>query len=303
MRGIRGALLLSAGYAILAALYIVFSSRIAANMSASIEDMQRIEVFKGVVFVAVTAAGVFAGAWYLFGRIERNADELRRRERALLETERRVFAGVLAASIAHDANNVLVGVLGDLYALRESLGKHEHLDRLQVSAERLAALNHRLLGVMRQGRPGPSQEVDLGREIRRSLDDLTSHRSVKGCRVNLQADASIPLRTNPLLVHQIVSKLVVNAGEATDGQGRIEVRLEQAAGVAQIEVHDDGPGVPAERRANLFDALETTKRDGSGLGLFSVRSCAAALGGGVEVGDSHLGGACFRVKLPSAPKE
>jgi two-component system nitrogen regulation sensor histidine kinase NtrY len=55
-----------------------------------------------------------------------------------------------------------------------------------------------------------------------------------------------------------------------------------------------------ERRERIFEALETTKLDGSGLGLFSVKSCVTALGGTVEVGDSPLGGARFRVHLPEA---
>jgi signal transduction histidine kinase len=67
---------------------------------------------------------------------------------------------------------------------------------------------------------------------------------------------------------------------------------------ARIAVHDNGPGVAVERRAGLFDALVTTKPNGTGLGLFSVKACATALGGRVDVGDSPLGGAVFSIVLP-----
>jgi two-component system CitB family sensor kinase len=78
------------------------------------------------------------------------------------------------------------------------------------------------------------------------------------------------------------------------------VRVRTEAGRAVIEVHDNGPGVPVERRADLFTSLATTKPDGNGLGLFSVKACANGLGGQVEVGDSPLGGALFRIRLPLA---
>ena len=62
-------------------------------------------------------------------------------------------------------------------------------------------------------------------------------------------------------------------------------------------------GVPVERRERIFDSLETTKPAGTGLGLFSVKSCVAALEGSVDVGDSPLGGACFRVRLPELARK
>jgi signal transduction histidine kinase len=113
----------------------------------------------------------------------------------------------------------------------------------------------------------------------------------------------VRLHTHPLLLQQILANLVVNAGEACGGKGRIEVRLHDSPEFVLLEVHDDGPGVPVERRERIFDSLETTKPAGTGLGLFSVKSCVAALEGSVEVGDSPLGGACFRVRLPELPRE
>jgi nitrogen-specific signal transduction histidine kinase len=66
-------------------------------------------------------------------------------------------------------------------------------------------------------------------------------------------------------------------------------------------VHDNGPGIPQERRSSLFDAMTTTKQGGSGLGLFSARTCVHGLGGMLEVAVSPLGGALLRVRLPRHP--
>ena len=300
MKSVRYALLLAGGYALLAVIYIVVSSRVAANLSASIDELRRIETLKGILFVAVTALGVFGGAWAMFSRLERAHAEVRRRSAAILASERRVFAGLLAAATAHDANNVLMTVIVDLEELRGVLGPDPKVERLAAATERLIALNRRLADTVRQGCEGEVQEVPLLREIRNALDLIRAHLMLRGCDLRVNGDEHLMLRTHPLLVHQILTNLVLNAAEATKRHGRIDVWLKQARGSAVIEVHDDGPGVAEERRAGLFDALLSSKPGGGGLGLFSVKACAAALGGAVEVDSSPLGGACFRVLLPIA---
>lgn len=298
MRSRSYALLLAGGYALLAAIYIVVSSSLAANMSASVEQLRRIETLKGVLYVVVTAFAVFIGAWVIMSRLERAHSEIRRRDGVILASDRRVFAGLLAATTAHDANNVLMGVIADLEELTQAFGVDPRVERLGAATERLIALNRRLMDTVRQGREGEATEVQLLREIRASIDSIRSHLLVRGCDIRVSGDDQVTLRTHPLLVHQIVTNLVVNAAEATKNRGRIDVKLGSEGGYAVIEVHDDGPGVPEPRRAGLFDALTSTKSDGSGLGLFSVKSCAAALGGTAEITNSPLGGACFRVRLP-----
>ena len=104
--------------------------------------------------------------------------------------------------------------------------------------------------------------------------------------------------THPLLIHQNLGNLILNAAEATGGRGRIEVRIVEGGEQVVLEVHDDGPGVPRDLRHSLFDGLRTTKPGGAGLGLFSVRSCTQILGGTVAIDESPFGGALFRVVLP-----
>ncbi len=298
MKSARYALALAGGYALLAAIYIVVSSRIAANLSASVDELRRIETTKGVLFVVVTALAVFAGSWAMFSRLERAHAENRSRAAAILASERRVFAGLLAASTAHDANNVLMTVIADLEELRAVLGADPKVERLTEATERLIALNCRLGDTVRHGRAGEVRDVPLLNEIRHALDSIHSHLLVRGCDVRVHGDEAFVVRTHPLLVHQIITNLVLNAAEATQRHGRIDVWVKRTNDAALLEVHDDGPGVPEARRPGLFDALLSSKADGGGLGLFSVKACATALGGSVEVGASPLGGACFRVRLP-----
>jgi len=98
----------------------------------------------------------------------------------------------------------------------------------------------------------------------------------------------------------MVVNLVVNAAEATSSEGTIEVRLVLEPTRAIVEVHDDGPGIREDAREAVLRAYHTTKPDGTGLGLATVKTCAEAHGGCVEIGTSPLGGALVRVVLPMA---
>lgn len=300
MKSTRYAAALACAYVLLAGTYIVLSGYLAAGASHSVEELRRLEAIKGVVYVAVTALLIFAGARWAMRRMERAAGELARRDEALLVNEGRVFAGLIAATVAHDANNVLTVALGEIEQMELDGRGGAQLSRLRQSVERLVALNKRLSGsaqvsVTRDGAP-----LDVREAVRDSVDHLRSQQDVRRCRVTCGGESGLMITASQALVHQMVGNLILNAAQAAGDKGVIEVRVASRSGQALIEVHDNGPGVPAERRADLFAALVTTKPQGSGLGLFSVKACASGLGGRVEVGDSPLGGALFRVLLPLA---
>jgi signal transduction histidine kinase len=298
----RYAAAVALGYALLAGAYIVVSSSLAAGASHSVEEMRRIETVKGIVFVVVTGGLVFAGAWAALRRLERDARELVRRERALIAAEGRVFAGLIASTVAHDANNVLTAVLLDVEELSNHEGERERkrATRLRGAVERLVELNRRLMSASRLGVQRDVQRIELLDAVQRSVTAIRTHAHLRTCKLDVRGDGEVAVAANPMLVDQIVTNLVLNAAEATGGRGQVDVHVLRNDREAVVEVHDDGPGVPAERRDGLFDALATTKPSGNGLGLFSVKACARSFGGYVEVGDSPLGGALFRVRLPAA---
>lgn len=298
MNSTRYAALLAGAYVLLAGAYIILSGYLAAGASHSVEELRRIETIKGTLYVAVTAALIFSGARWAMRRMEHDADELRRREQALVVNQGRVFAGLTAASIAHDANNVLTVALADIDLMEDDGHGGEDMQRLRHSLGRLVGLNQRLLEsaqayMSREGAP-----LDVLAAACEAVAVLRSHQDVRRCRLSCEGDAGVVVAASPVLMHQLVGNLVLNAAQAAGAKGVIEVRVRSGGDQAVIEVHDNGPGVPPERRSELFTALATTKVDGNGLGLFSVKACASGLGGRVEVADSPLGGALFRVCLP-----
>ncbi len=99
--------------------------------------------------------------------------------------------------------------------------------------------------------------------------------------------------------------LLDNAVRHTPPDSTIELRLSTSGEQAVVEVADDGPGVPRELREQVFDRFvrgdgpaDTAVSGGSGLGLAIVKAVATSHSGSVEVGESELGGALFRVRLP-----
>ena len=107
----------------------------------------------------------------------------------------------------------------------------------------------------------------------------------------------------------MVLNLLDNAARHTPPGSTIELRLRAEGGDAVVEVADDGPGIPAEMREQIFERFvrgegpaDTAIGAGSGLGLAIVSAVAASHGGSAEVGESEPGGALFRVRLPLRAK-
>jgi len=234
-------------------------------------------------------------------RIDRDAGELARRERAIVANQGKVLAGVMAASVAHDANNVLTAVLGELGLLAAEGGAdRESVDQMRAGVNRLAALNRRLVAAADQRGGDHGRVVDLEQTVREAIALFRPHLHLQGRSIEVRSGPPLAVRAEPLLLHQIVGNLLLNAAEAAGPSGSVRVALHGIADEAVIEVEDSGPGIAREQWVGLFDRLTTTKPEGAGLGLFSVRACTQSLGGSVEVGDSPLGGACFRVRLQCA---
>lgn len=294
--------MLATGYLVVGVGYIVVSGHLAANTSHTVEELRAIETFKGAAYISVTALLIFGVARLLLGRVQASADEVLRQQRALLTNERRIYAGLIASSMAHDSNNVLTQVMAELELLKRARDADQQAAAFQSidgALERVVAINRRLQSAGVHAAAPSREKLELGEVASNIVRRLRSHPKLRGKQVSVVHGTAVEVVLEPVVIDQILTNLVLNAADASPPGGRVEVKVGRD-GHAFFEVHDDGPGVPAERRAGLFSALETTKPDGNGLGLFSVDASAKSVGGSVSVGDSPLGGARFRVELPLA---
>ncbi|MFT3842612.1 MAG: HAMP domain-containing sensor histidine kinase [Myxococcaceae bacterium] len=296
------AAMLATGYLVVGVSYILVSSHLAASSSRSVEELRTLEMLKGAAYMGVTALMIFAVARVLLARVQTSADELLRQQRALLTNERRIYAGLIASSMAHDSNNVLAQLMAELEFLKRTDNAEERgaiFQSIDGALARVVSINRRLQSAGVDAARPSRQKFELGEMAAGLVQRLRSHPKLRGKQVTVVHESPAEVMLEPVVVDQILTNLVLNAADASKPSGRVEVKVGRTTH-AYLEVHDDGPGVPRERRAGLFSALETTKPDGNGLGLFSVNASAKSVGGSVSVGDSPLGGARFRVELPLA---
>jgi signal transduction histidine kinase/ActR/RegA family two-component response regulator len=242
--------------------------------------------------------------------------DMRRRQAHKMEA-----IGQLAGGIAHDFNNILVIVLGfsDL-ALLEQQGNNEltadHLGEIRRAGLRGRDLIAQLLAFSRDGRASASRRA-TGATIHEALSLIqpTFPSSVRV--VNVIKSPDVVMALPEVELHQAVLNLCINARDALDGAGVVEVRLRRAHGVGQIcnscgnrihgefaalEVVDSGQGMDASVFARMFDPFYTTKTDGkgTGMGLSVVHGIVHENGGHLTVTSQLGSGTCFSLYLPIA---
>jgi two-component system nitrogen regulation sensor histidine kinase NtrY len=136
-----------------------------------------------------------------------------------------------------------------------------------------------------------------------ALDELLS----LGKAANIAVEFDVPTGPCEALVdrqmlHRVLFNLVRNAAQALlgrpQGEARVLVRLKRDEDFWNLDVEDNGPGIPPELRETVFDPYVTTKDDGTGLGLSIVKKIVIEHGGTIRASESKLGGARLRVRLP-----
>jgi PAS domain S-box-containing protein len=257
--------------------------------------------------------------------------ERHRLQAQIIQSDRVAAMGTLAASVAHEINNPLTYVLGNLAAGTEQLSavvrqlgdatKGDADQRLGASQEALTAVGVALT----QARAGAERIGGIARDLHtfaRPADEAVRPVALEAvigsvlqlvrkeiearARLTVELGATPPVRGNESRLVQVVLNLLVNAWqalpEARPDVHQISIRTRAEGADAIIEVSDSGPGVPPAHRDRVFDPFFTTKAvgAGTGLGLFVCRNIVEEMGGQISVGQGPAGGAMFRVRLPAA---
>jgi two-component system nitrogen regulation sensor histidine kinase NtrY len=134
-----------------------------------------------------------------------------------------------------------------------------------------------------------------------ALDELLSLGQTTDISVKFELPAApCEALIDAQMLRRVLFNLIRNAAQAlvNRGSGRILVRLAQEGEFWNLDVEDNGPGIPLELRETVFDPYVTTKDDGTGLGLSIVKKIVIEHGGTIRAGESALGGARLRVRLP-----
>jgi two-component system, OmpR family, sensor kinase len=215
------------------------------------------------------------------------------------------------ADASHELRTPLTSVLANLELLQASLREPRQdeeramVDSALRSSKRMSRLVADLLLLARAdaGRVGRHGPCDLAEVAGNAAAEVAP--VLGGRELVVENERPLPVLGNADELHRLVLNLLDNAVRYTPASARIELRLRQEEEEAVLEVGDDGPGIPAELRAQVFDRFvrgegpaDTAVGAGSGLGLAIVRAVTGSHGGTVEVGESPAGGALFVVRLP-----
>jgi hypothetical protein len=251
------------------------------------------------------------------------AERLRATEEALRQSQKMEAVGQLTGGIAHDFNNLLTGIVGSLDLLQTRLNQgrvenvRRYIDAAMTSANRAAALTHRLLAFARR-QPLVPKSVDANQLVV-SLEDLLRRTIGEGIDLSIVASDDLwNTLCDPNQLESALLNLAINARDAMPGGGRLaistaNVRFDGIGADAPalspgeyicIGVTDTGMGMTAEVAARAFDPFFTTKPigQGTGLGLSMIYGFARQSNGHATIDSKPGHGTSVRLYLPRHQK-
>jgi two-component system nitrogen regulation sensor histidine kinase GlnL len=254
--------------------------------------------------------GRITGATLFFKDLTR-VEQLEERERL---RDRLAALGEMAAAIAHEVKNPLAGIEVMAGILKRQLTESEDAQSILRDIIKEAKMaNAIVVEVLDFVRPIRLQveRISLADVVRDAMSMAESHvpRGQVQLALDLPEDLA-PIQGDPHQLRQLFTNLLTNAFEALGGVGSVRLQAEQlsndeetgtealAVPMIQVEVSDDGPGMPADVMERIFSPFFTTKPQGSGLGLAIVRKIVDAHDGRIDVSARPEGGTRFRVTLP-----
>jgi signal transduction histidine kinase len=271
------------------------------------------EEYAAIIATVVLVTLSLAAATIFFVRLSARAvrlEEARRKaelEERLKIAERLGALGLITAGVAHEINNPLEGI-GNYLALleKESIPAEKRREHLASVRHGFARIRDIVRDLSSFSRPAPGDgSADLARIIERALRFASYDSSFREVEAAIDVTGALEVSGDEGRLEQVVLNLLLNAGKAMRGRGRVRVaarRLDGAlAGWIEIAIEDSGPGIDPAHLERLFEPFFTTAEgsEGTGLGLAISRGIVAAHGGTIAAENRGEGGARFVVRLPA----
>lgn len=272
------------------------------------DDLELLTAVANQVSVAVRNAK-------LFEDLKRANQELKARQRQLIEAEKLSALGQLAGGVAHEINNPMTSILGysqlSITQLSEdaSAGKvKECLEFLKIIESEAHRCQSIVQGLLQFGRRQKEEmaPTNVNQVIDAALMIAKFHIKKSGVEIVKDLDGKVPeVPADKNQLQQVFLNLIINARDAMEDKGRLEIssRLEEEWIVLRFK--DNGCGIPKDKMEEIFKPLYTTKEEGkgTGLGLSITQDIIDRHHGSIEV-DSTIGkGTTFTIKLPAAQEQ
>lgn len=225
-----------------------------------------------------------------------------RHEAGMARAEQLAVMGEIASGLAHEVKNPIAGISSALEVVLSEMGDadphREILVQIGEETRRISGIITRLLDYARPRELRPDW-IDLGL----LLGDIKAIYRPQCQKQKVEFAVETPpepgtLFADPGVLRQVMFNVLQNALHAAGDGGHVTFAVEAGTDTVVFRVSDDGPGIPPEVRARLFQPFFTTKAGGTGLGLAIVHRLVAAMGGTVEVDSCEGRGTCFTIRLP-----
>ena len=221
--------------------------------------------------------------------------------------EKRDHLERLLGRLAHEIRNPLSSLDIHVQLLEEDLGTLAPELRAQLNS-RLEIIHgevHRLESIVEHfvRLAGPSaldlESVELGRIINHVCELLRPEAAARQIDIIAQVGNGLPdLQADPVRLTQALVNLVINAVQAVERNGLVEVSVARVGDAISVAIRDNGPGISPEKLASIFEPYFTTKPEGSGLGLWIAQQIVTAHGGTLKAENRSERGAVFTILLP-----
>jgi C4-dicarboxylate-specific signal transduction histidine kinase len=246
-------------------------------------------------------------------RAEQEREKLRQLEADLAHINRVSTLGEMAASLSHEIKQPIAAAITSANSCLEWLAHQPpNLDRARAAAARIDKYGNRAAeiidGIRSFYKKSPPQRELVA--INDVIGEMAGMMGAKGrehgisIRTNLK-DGLPKTLADRVQLQQVLMNLVLNGIEAmkdTGGELTVKSQLRED-GQIEIAVKDTGPGLPAGKADQIFDAFFTTKPEGSGMGLAISKSIVESQGGRIWASSDGGRGATFQFTLPAAPAE
>lgn len=226
--------------------------------------------------------------------------------RQLIVSEKLAAIGEITAGVAHEINNPLAVIQGNVDVVRDDLGERGESLRTEFTLiqQQIHAINILVSKLLGFARPEEYAEtgsgVDPCETIRQTLPLVQHLLTGAGIKLDLSLDAKSLVSINQTELQQVLVNLLVNSVQAMPQGGALRILAQDQGATLLIAVEDTGSGMPAEVLARIFDPFYTTKRaEGTGLGLSISRTLITRAGGTIAAASTPGQGSRFEIALPA----
>ncbi len=255
--------------------------------------------------IMITIVACFAVAFlsgFLVEQLRKTKEEVSILEDRVKRVEKMAYMGEMAAGMAHEIKNPLASLAGSIQILKQEINYDPEYDKLMQivlrETDRLSTIVNNFL-LFARPQTGKIERIELDSALIETIK-LFEKDSICNGKISIKNHLSsdIWVEMDPVHLRQVLWNLLLNAAEAIDGSGLIEVKTYPLKhNYACIEITDDGCGMSKGLMKSIFDPFFTTKPNGTGLGLSIVHSILESYGTWLEVQSAVAKGTTFTLKL------